>query len=463
MTTGAGGRLAIAQIGCADEGGGAAAVASGLMRGYARRGHRVWHVVGRKRGTDPQDVLLDDDDSPALRATGYAAAQRTLRAWAARHPDTGFGMASRALRLLTHPAALHAKWHGLEDFEFPASHRWLDRLDGDVNLVQAHNLHGGYFDLRALEGLSRRVPVVLTLHDMWLLTGHCAHSLGCERWRTGCGQCADLALEPAIRRDATDQNWRRKQAVYATAALRVAAPSRWLHDKIAASMLGAHVIESRVIPNGVDTTVFCPADRNRVREKLGWPTDAAIVLLTTGSLGSMWKDDRTLHRAAARLAARRPDVQFVSVGRDSAVPPGERVRATSIPYQHDPRVMAEYYQAADLYWHAARADTFPLAVLEAMACGTPVVATAVGGIPEQISELTGVLVPPGGWMEMADAADALLSDPDRRRQLAGQSMREIARCFTLDQQVDAYMSWFAEILGGAAARPPSAAVAGARS
>jgi len=64
---------------------------------------------------------------------------------------------------------------------------------------------------------------------------------------------------------------------------------------------------------------------------------------------------------------------------------------------------------------------------------------------------------------MADAADALLSDPDRRRQLAGQSMREIARCFTLDQQVDAYMSWFAEILGGAAARPPSAAVAGARS
>ena len=63
-----------------------------------------------------------------------------------------------------------------------------------------------------------------------------------------------------------------------------------------------------------------------------------------------------------------------------------------------------YYQAADIYIHAAKADTFPNVVLEALACGLPVVATAVGGIPEQIDhERTGFLVPPGDAAGMAEA------------------------------------------------------------
>ena len=67
-----------------------------------------------------------------------------------------------------------------------------------------------------------------------------------------------------------------------------------------------------------------------------------------------------------------------------------------VPYQKDPEQVARYHQAADIYIHPARADTFPTTIIEALACGTPVVATAVGGIPEQIVEgKTGFLVPVG--------------------------------------------------------------------
>ena len=51
------------------------------------------------------------------------------------------------------------------------------------------------------------MPVALTLHDEWLLTGHCAYTLGCERWRIGCGRCPDLTIYPAIRRDSTAENF----------------------------------------------------------------------------------------------------------------------------------------------------------------------------------------------------------------------------------------------------------------
>jgi len=62
------------------------------------------------------------------------------------------------------------------------------------------------------------------------------------------------------------------------------------------------------------------------------------------------------------------------------------LRSSSSPYKKDPKNVARFYQAADIYIHPARADTFLNIVLEALACGTPVVASAVGGIPKQVVE-----------------------------------------------------------------------------
>jgi glycosyltransferase involved in cell wall biosynthesis len=58
-----------------------------------------------------------------------------------------------------------------------------------------------------------------------------------------------------------------------------------------------------------------------------------------------------------------------------------------VPYQKDPETVARCYQAADVYVHAACAEVWGLTITEALACGTPVVATAVGGIPEQVKGL----------------------------------------------------------------------------
>lgn len=439
--------LSIVQVGAADRGGGAAAVATGLHHGYTARGHHAWHVVGRKHSEDARVVMLPDDDRTWLRRSGYTGVQRRLRQLALRYPARGWGRLSRSLRLATHPAALTARLQGREDFDFPGTHRVLE-LNGRVpDVIHAHNLHGGFFDLRALESISARVPTVITLHDMWMLTGHCAHSLECVRWATGCGHCPGLHLDPPIRRDATAENWLAKQAIYQRSQLHIAAPSQWLADQVRGSMLAPHVRDLRVIPNGVDTTVFRPADRLAVRRALGLPVNTAIVLLTTGSRGSMWKDDRVLRTTIERVAgdAGTASTLFVAVGRESAVSGTPAGRTRSIPYQDDPRVMAQYYQAADIYLHAARADTFPLAVLESMACGTPVIASEVGGIPEQVDHTTGILVRRGDAAQMAAATITLLNDAAARERLGANARVRVQERFDLTQQVAAYLSWFHEI------------------
>jgi glycosyltransferase involved in cell wall biosynthesis len=454
--------LHILQVSTVDIGGGAEKVAWNLFHAYRERGYVSWLAVGRKRSDDP-DVL----EIPRLRQSvpwgrpcwilhgrlapleGHVRGIWRLRYWL-RTLAGGWPEIEREL--------------GREDFNFPGSRRLLQLAPRQPDVVHAHNLHGDYFDLRILPWLSRQVPVILTLHDAWLLSGHCAHSFDCERWRTGCGQCPDLSIYPAIRRDATAYNWRRKRDIYAQSRLYVATPSRWLMRKVEQSILAPAVHEARVIPNGIDLSVFRVAeDRQTVRVALGLPQDSKILLFAANGIRrSLWRDFEMMRAAVARVAERMDgqSVLFLALGDDA--PPEHIGRATVqfVPYQTDPKVVARYYQASDVYVHAARADTFPNTVLEALACGTPVVATAVGGIPEQVKPLerwnvetfdrfnepTGALVPPGDAEAMADAVVALVTNGALQKRLGENAAEDARKRFDLERQVNEYIEWYQAII-----------------
>jgi glycosyltransferase involved in cell wall biosynthesis len=440
--------LKILQVGTVETGGGAAAIAGALHRGYRARGCVSRQAVGQKTSRDPAVVVIPDDDRPAARASGYAAVQRALRGLAARHPGHGWGLIRRTLRRVTHPRVSREEREGIEDFEFPGSHHVLTLVPDAPDVLHCHNLHGGYFDLRALAPLSHRVPTALTLHDAWLLSGHCAHSLGCDRWITGCGSCPDLRLYPAVQRDATAENWRRKQAVFAASRLYVATPSRWLADRVRRSMLAPAMVDLRVIPHGVDLSVFKPGDRTALRAELGLAANAAVVLLTAGSHYSVWKDRRTMSTVVGTVSARMPGREIVFLALEDSG--GPTIAAASnvrcVGHQHRPSDVARFHQVADVYLHATRADTFPTAVLEALACGTPVVASNVGGLPEQIvsaGEVTGVLVSDAS--SMTDALIALLDAPATRRAMGENASRDARRRFDEQRQVDDYLAWYREI------------------
>jgi glycosyltransferase involved in cell wall biosynthesis len=211
------------------------------------------------------------------------------------------------------------------------------------------------------------------------------------------------------------------------------------------------VQEARVIPNGIDLAVFHPAgDRRGVRAGLGLPQDAKVLLFAANGIRrSLWRDFEMMRAAVARVAERidGQSVLFLALGDDA---PPERIGRAAVqfvPYQKDPKVVARYYQAADVYVHAARADTFPNVVLEALACGTPVVATAVGGIPEQIEDgVTGFLVRPRDVNAMAEAIVRLLTDDAVRRQLGRNAAEDARTRFDLSRQAEEYTEWYREIL-----------------
>src|SRR3546814_10499316 len=120
--------------------------------------------------------------------------------------------------------------------------------------------------------------LVLTLHDEWAYTGHCAYTLGCERWRSGCGQCPHLDVYPSIRRDASAANWTAKYDIYSSSRLYVATPSHWPMKRVLESSVASAVVERKVIPNGINLELFKPGDRTEARRRIGVPEDALVLL-----------------------------------------------------------------------------------------------------------------------------------------------------------------------------------------
>src|SRR5207302_9776637 len=196
--------LRVFQVNTTDAGGGAAQIARALHTRLPANQVQSTFLAGRR----------SSELSGVVAIPSHAQDQHWLAFWMGLRARLGSASLpslalSALLKSIGAPLSLIDRLRGHEDFHHPGSRRLLD-LAPLPDLVHLHNLQGDYFDLTSLAALSRTVPTIVTLHDAWLLSGHCAHGIDCERWRTGCGECPDLRLYPALLRDGTAFNWRRK-------------------------------------------------------------------------------------------------------------------------------------------------------------------------------------------------------------------------------------------------------------
>jgi teichuronic acid biosynthesis glycosyltransferase TuaC len=196
----------------------------------------------------------------------------------------------------------------------------------------------------------------------------------------------------------------------------IVAVSRSLRD--AAVALGQPSHRIRVIPNGVDTERFRPMDRAAARAACGLPADRTLVLAVGGLYEG--KGHHLVVEALPRLVRRRPDLLYTVVGGER---PGERYREglealarrlgvashVHLAGPRPPEELPAWYAAADLFCLATRSEGWANCLLEALACGLPVVTTRVGGNPEIVRHGEhGLLVPWGDVPALAAAVEEAL-------------------------------------------------------
>jgi glycosyltransferase involved in cell wall biosynthesis len=194
----------------------------------------------------------------------------------------------------------------------------------------------------------------------------------------------------------------------------------------------------RVVPNGVDMAAIDAARPGpAVRQELGLPEDVPVIGLV-GRLDHWGKGHKELFEAMAGLKKRYP-VQALIVGggrreaemRELAAGLGLAGQAHFLGQRQD---VPDLLKAMDIFVLPSYSEGLSLALLEAMAAGLPVIATAVGGTPEVVTDgVTGLLVPPRDPEALAGALERLLADPAGARALGNKAREHVRERYSLDR------------------------------
>lgn len=306
-------------------------------------------------------------------------------------------------------------WDGLQ--------RWVDNLQPD--LLHLHWVSHGFLKIETLRSLG--LPLVWTMHDSWVFTGGCHLPADCRKYEINCGACPVLGSR--VEKDLSRRVWDRKRRSYPLEQMTFISPSHWLAEQArASSLLNNCVVE--VIPNGVDSSVYSPGDKLAARSVCGLPEDRKIILFgARHALSDFNKGIDLLWETLDKLPIElRKKCLLVVFGeqKDNFVPPVE-IEFLNYGAVDNEAEIANLYRAADLFAMTSRQENLPNMVSEAMSCGLPCVAFAVGGIPEQvIHRENGCLVEPYDTDAMSLEVAWLLSAKDEQQAL-GQRARAFAQ------------------------------------
>lgn len=303
--------------------------------------------------------------------------------------------------------------HGF--YSIIATKRFLRKVDKyKPDIVHLHNIHGYYINIKLLfKYLSKNsIPIIWTLHDCWAFTGHCAafDAVDCNKWRTLCMECPQKRIYPAsVLMDASKRNYLQKKELFTMLnSLTIVVPSEWLRGMVKKSFLAQYDI--KVIQNGIDLNVFRPIDNDI---KMKYHIEDKTVIL---GVANSWTPNKGLNHFQYLAAQLSDSYQIILVGlTDNQI---AKLPSQILGFKKTQSVeeLVKFYSAADLFFNASIEETMGMVTVEALACGTPVMAFDRTAIPETFDESCGILldsdteqdvfaaVVSGKWRDISPAA-----------------------------------------------------------
>lgn len=226
-----------------------------------------------------------------------------------------------------------------------------------------------FFNMNMLPLLTKLKPVIWSIHDPWIMTGHCVHPDYCERWEIGCGDCPRLDAPFRVSMDNTALSFELKRQAIENANFTAVVASEWMEKKLLNSpMFVGKRIEK--IPFGIDQKVFCPGDRMASRRKLSIDLESKVLV---ARVLQEFKGLDLLRETISRLS-QEFNVTLVTLGAQGLLKDLPRsVRHVEFGWIDDDEKIADIYRSADLFLSTSDAESFGLMAAEAMCCARVVV------------------------------------------------------------------------------------------
>ncbi len=312
------------------------------------------------------------------------------------------------------------------------------------DIINIHIIKQAFWSPDLVGFCAENAPTIWTLHEMSSFTGRCVHALSCTKYIVGCDEtCPNIHIPLIIPRSLTRQRWlHQKKILDNHPSLVAVCPSKWLADRARESLWAEHRIE--VIPNGVDLQEFIQIPRDSAREQLGLPSEIKLILVAAVDLASPLKGGAILRDALRQV--RSSSFGVVTMGGGKLF----RNHDLDVPVFYlgfvPPSMIRVVYSAVDFLVHPSQAESFGMVIIEANACGVPVIAFANTALQEVIREgINGWLVRERTSLALAETIDSMLQRiPDKN---IFQSSREYARqYYAIELQAEKYRKLSSDLI-----------------
>lgn len=285
-------------------------------------------------------------------------------------------------------AKIHSVANRLFSVEFGyspiATHKAISIIKKEKpDVVHLHIPNGNYINYYKLLNFlkEKKIKTVITLHAEILHTAGCEHAMDCEKWKTGCYGCSkrEGAVSKYFRDDAKHCYNLIKNAFDGFEDLTFVGASDWVAQRAKQSAITPESAKFYTVYNGIDTSVFHYIYDPDLRNKLNIGDNKRIILHVTPNFNHLIKGGKYV----IELAKKMPDYQFIIVGFN-----GNKAdlpdNILAIEHTKDGNELAKYYSMADCFICTSLRETFPTVCLEAVSCGSKIVAFDSGGIKETI-------------------------------------------------------------------------------
>jgi len=294
--------------------------------------------------------------------------------------------------------------------------------------------------------LTMDLPVVWSLHDMNPFTGGCHHAGNCELFTNHCGDCPQLK-KPGAHDDAF-RFFEIKNRCYAGKNLHIVGNSEWTTAQARRSALMRHAKSFHTIPLGLDIEALRPIEKSCARQAFGIADHHFVVGFGCADFSDRNKGGELLIEALHALAGEMK-ITLLAFGAGKLPGSGGRYQLIELGSINSPHLQSLFYSACDVFAAPSQIESFGLTALEAMACGTPVVAFQTGGLVDVVADgETGLLeTKVGSAVGLHDQLDWMLQHPTERQNMGLAARQRVEKHFASTLTANRYVELYERILG----------------
>jgi glycosyltransferase involved in cell wall biosynthesis len=273
-----------------------------------------------------------------------------------------------------------------------------------ANVINLHWINDGFINIKHLNKIKK--PIVWTMRDMWPMTGGCHYSLECDRYKTGCGKCIQLASDKD--EDLSSYIYRRKEK-YLPKNIKLVGISNWLSQEAKNSMLFKNY-DIKTIYNSVNSSQFTFKNKEISRNNIGIMTSKNIILCGSKGLKDFYKGFSKFVEALSGLDKKKYFLCFFGNIDDSLIK-NFGYEFKNFGYVQDDILLNNIYSAADVFIAPSIMEAFGKTIAESMACGTPVVCFDATGPKDIVThKVDGYRAKPFDDKDLADGIDWICSN-----------------------------------------------------